>query len=119
MNTLLCGSVAALVVFFFKPYFMRSVAPVSNFNPATIMDGLLSGHVAITAPCDNIETFSAVAIGFIAGLVYIASCRLILRMKIDDPVNASQIHLFCGAWGVLSVGIFDQTHGLVATGDLT
>ena len=37
-------------------------------------------------------------------------------MKVDDPVNASQIHLFCGIWGVLAVGIFDDTHGLIATG---
>lgn len=119
MNTLLSGSVSALVVFFFKPVIMRSVSPVSNFNPANIMNGLLGGHVAITAACDNVESYSAIAIGFIAGFVYIYSVRLFVQVKVDDPVNASQIHLFCGFWGVLAVGIFDQTRGVITTGDFT
>jgi ammonia channel protein AmtB len=55
MNTLLSGSVSALVVLFFKPIIMRKVSPASNFNPANIIDGLLSGHVAITAACNNVS----------------------------------------------------------------
>lgn len=107
MNTLLCGSVAALIVFFFKPIIMRKVSPVSNYNPANIINGLLAGHVSITAACTNVQSYSAIAIGVIAGFWYIFSCRLIVRLKVDDPVNASQIHLFCGIWGVLAVGLFD------------
>ncbi len=116
LNTLLSGSVAALVVFFFKPIIMRTVSPVSNFNPANIINGLLSGNVAITGACNNVESYSAIAIGFIAGFWYILSCRLMIRIKVDDPVNASQIHLFCGICGVLAVGIFDETTGLIVTG---
>ena len=117
MNTLLSGSVAALVVFFFKPIIMRKVSPVSNLNPANIIDGLLSGHVAITGSCNNVKSYSAIVIGFIAGFWYIFSCRLMIHLKVDDPVNASQIHLFCGILGVLAVGIFDETKGLINTGD--
>lgn len=108
MNTLLCGSVSALVVFFFKPILMRKVSPVSNFNPANIINGLLGGHVAITAACDNVESYSAIAIGFIAGFWYIFGCSVLVRLRVDDPVDATEIHLFCGIWGVLAVGIFDQ-----------
>ncbi len=89
INTLLSGTVSALVVFFFKPYLMRKVSPVSNFNPANIINGLLAGHVAITAPCNNVEPYFAMVIGFIAGFVYILSCRLLVRFKIDDPLDAS------------------------------
>jgi ammonia channel protein AmtB len=89
MNTLLSGSVSALVVFFFKPIIMRNVSPVSNFNPANIVNGLLAGHVSITGSCNNVESYSAIAIGLIAGFWYILSCRLIIRLKVDDPVNAS------------------------------
>lgn len=119
MNTLLCGAVSGLVVFFFKPYIMRKVSPVSNFNPANIINGLLAGHVAITACCNNVEPYAAIIIGFISGFWYIISCRLLVRLKIDDPVDASQIHLFCGIWGVLSVGIFDRDLGLIYKGDFT
>lgn len=117
MNTLLCGSVSALVVFFLKPIILRNVSPVSNFNPANIVNGLLGGNVSITAACNNVETYSALAIGFISGLVYILACRLLIRLKIDDPLNNSHIHLFCGVWGVLAVGLFDQNKGLFITGD--
>jgi ammonia channel protein AmtB len=54
LNTLLSGSVAAMIVFFFKPIIMRTVSPVSNFNPANIINGLLAGHVAITGACNNV-----------------------------------------------------------------
>ena len=89
INTLLSGTVSALVVFFFKPYFMRKVSPVSNFNPANIINGLLAGHVAITGPCNNVEPYFAMVIGLISGFVYILSCRLLVRLKIDDPLDAS------------------------------
>jgi Amt family ammonium transporter len=28
------------------------------------------------------------------------------KMKIDDPVGAISVHLVCGIWGTLAVGIF-------------
>eukprot|EP00951_Prasinocladus_malaysianus_P012653 scaffold94547_cov24-Prasinocladus_malaysianus.AAC.1 len=27
-------------------------------------------------------------------------------MKIDDPLDATPVHMFCGMWGALSVGLF-------------
>ena len=54
LNALLSGSVSALIVFFFKPIIMRKVSPVSNFNPANIINGLLAGHVSITGVCNNV-----------------------------------------------------------------
>ena len=31
---------------------------------------------------------------------------LLDRLKIDDPVGAVPVHLFCGVWGTLSIGLF-------------
>eukprot|EP00347_Sterkiella_histriomuscorum_P003159 403365366 len=115
INTLLCGTVSALIVFFFKPYFMRKVSPVSNFNPANIINGLLAGHVAITAPCNNVEPYIAIVIGLLSGFWYIFSCWLLVKMKVDDPVDATQIHAFCGLLGLICVGLFDNDKGLIFT----
>lgn len=107
---------SALVVFTFKPYFMRKVSPVSYFNPANIINGLLAGHVTITAGCNNVEPYAAAAIGLISGFWYILSCWIMVKIKVDDPVDATQIHAFCGLLGLVSVGFFDVDRGLLYTG---
>ena len=70
-------------------------------------NGLLSGLVAITAPCAFVSPLSAVAIGGIAGILVIWSALFWERIvKIDDPVGAVSVHGVNGAWGVLALGLF-------------
>ncbi|CAM9435583.1 unnamed protein product [Choristocarpus tenellus] len=69
-------------------------------------NGILAGLVAITAPCSTCEPEGAFVIGVVAGLVYFLASSLLEKLKIDDVVNASPVHLFCGMWGVLSAGFF-------------
>ena len=76
----------------------------------------MSGCVAATASCNNIEMSSAVIIGFVGAIVYKLSVALFERLEIDDPLQVSQIHGFCGLWGVLAVGIFDKDMGLIYSG---
>merc|ERR1711871_1159618 len=45
-------------------------------------------------------------IGLIGGLIYIGASNLLVKLKIDDPLDAFPIHGVCGIWGCLSVGIF-------------
>ncbi|MHB8066432.1 MAG: ammonium transporter [Desulfobaccales bacterium] len=76
-------------------------------------NGLLAGLVAITAPCAFVHPVAAVAIGAIAGALVIFSVLFIESvLKLDDPVGAVSVHGTCGAWGVLSLGLFaDGTYG--------
>mmetsp|Transcript_15185 Transcript_15185/g.57748 ORF Transcript_15185/g.57748 Transcript_15185/m.57748 type:complete len:479 (-) Transcript_15185:314-1750(-) len=69
-------------------------------------NGVLAGLVSITAPCSTCEPYGALAIGIIGGLIYIASSKLLVFMKIDDVVDAIPVHGFCGAWGVIAAGLF-------------
>ena len=85
-------------------------------EPSKIMNAILAGLVAITAPCNHVDHWAASFIGLLGGVVYILSTKLMHKMKIDDPIEASQIHGFCGLWGVLAVGIFDRDSGLLYTG---
>lgn len=77
-----------------------------QFSLLKSLNGVLAGLVAITAGCNAVEPWAAIVIGVIGGLVYIFSSRLLKCLKIDDPLDASPIHGFCGFWGVLAVGIF-------------
>ncbi|MEL6821768.1 MAG: ammonium transporter, partial [Calditrichota bacterium] len=71
-----------------------------------VLNGALAGLVGITAGADTVSIMSAVLIGFIAGLLVVASVLTFERLKIDDPVGAISVHLVCGVWGTLAVGIF-------------
>lgn len=76
-------------------------------------NGLLAGLVAITAPCAFVNSVAAVFIGLIAGVLCCLSVFFFERaVKVDDPVGAISVHGVCGAWGVLSLGLFaDGTYG--------
>ncbi len=92
-----------------------------------IINGILAGLVGITAGCANVGMFSAVIIGAIAGILVVFSVAFIDSvLKIDDPVGATSVHLVCGIWGTLAVGIFDpgvnigsQILGIVSIGAFT
>ena len=75
-----------------------------------VLNGALAGLVGITAGADVVSVMSAVAIGFIAGLLVVIFVMGFDRMKIDDPVGAISVHLVCGIWGTLAVGIFSANH---------
>ena len=71
-----------------------------------VLNGSLAGLVGITAGADTVGVMSAIIIGFVAGLIVVASVLGLDRAKLDDPVGAISVHLVCGVWGTLAVGIF-------------
>jgi len=71
-----------------------------------IINGILAGLVAITAPCADVSYLSAVIIGAIAGVLVVFSVAFFDKIHIDDPVGATSVHLVNGIWGTLAYGIF-------------
>lgn len=78
-----------------------------------MVNGLLAGLVAITAPCAFVSPMGAVIIGLTSGLIVVEITFLVERkLKIDDPVGAVAVHGANGLWGILSLGLFaDGTYG--------
>jgi Amt family ammonium transporter len=70
------------------------------------INGFLGGLVAITAPCYWVDTWQAVLIGGIAGILVPLGVDLLEKVKIDDPIGAVPVHGICGIWGTLSIGLF-------------
>ena len=72
-----------------------------------VLNGSLAGLVGITAGADTVSVMSSVIIGFVAGILVVAAVIIIdSKLKLDDPVGALSVHLVCGIWGTLAVGIF-------------
>ncbi len=74
---------------------------------ASIINGVLGGLVSITASCAFVGIADAIQIGFIGGIVVTLGTHWLEDwFNVDDPVGAVPVHLFCGVWGTLAVGIF-------------
>ena len=78
-----------------------------------VLNGSLAGLVGITAGADVVSINAAMLIGLIAGVIVVGSVLLIDRAHIDDPVGAVSVHLVCGIWGTLAVGIFSAEHSFL------
>ncbi len=107
VNTMLASASGAIFAMFYmwKKY--------GKPDPSMMVNGMLAGLVAITAPCAFVSSFWAFFIGAVSGvLVCWAAIFIETVMRVDDPVGAIAVHGVNGAWGVLSLGLFsDGTYG--------
>ena len=83
-----------------------------------IINGILAGLVGITAGCAYINVPNSAIIGTIAGILVVFAVTFFDNLKIDDPVGATSVHLVCGIWGTLAVGLFADgpTTGIYTAG---
>eukprot|EP00439_Symbiodinium_sp_Y106_P060873 s2896_g9.t1 len=106
MNTTLSAATGGITVFLLR------YAILKKYDVGGLCNGILAGLVSITAGCGNVECGSAFAIGLLGAFVYQGSSMLLQKLKIDDPVDASPVHGFCGIWGALAAGLFDWGKGV-------
>ncbi len=71
-----------------------------------VLNGILAGLVGITAGADVIPPIWAMVVGMISGIIVVFSAIGLDKLKLDDVVGAVSVHLSCGIWGTLAVGIF-------------
>ena len=93
------------------------------------LNGILAGLVAITAGADQMSAGDSVIIGLIGGILVVFAVFFFDKLKLDDPVGATSVHLVNGIWGTLAVGLFgnlkggaqivSQLKGIVAIGVFT
>tara|TARA_B100000497_G_scaffold15444_1_gene17836 strand:+ start:672 stop:1901 length:1230 start_codon:yes stop_codon:yes gene_type:complete len=96
------GGVSAAMVSFIKD---------KTFDLTMFLNGILGGLVAITAGADQMSPNESVIIGLIGGAIVVFAVSLLDKLKLDDPVGAIAVHLGCGIWGTLAVGIFGNMAG--------
>eukprot|EP00963_Diacronema_lutheri_P000386 scaffold24_cov341-Pavlova_lutheri.AAC.75 len=90
------GGIVTLIYLYFLHHIYDLIA---------VCNGVLGGLVGITAGCSVVEPWAAIIIGGIAAMVIQGVDVVLLKLQIDDPLQAAHIHGFCGMWGVFVVGI--------------
>ena len=101
VNTMLASASGAFGAYLYMVF--RFGTP----DVSMLCNGMLAGMVAITAPCAFVTAPIAIFIGLVAGVLVVLSAMFIETvLRIDDPVGASSVHGVCGAWGILSLGLF-------------
>lgn len=111
VTTTLAGSTAGIVTLFGRRLL------VGHWDALDVCNGLLGGFVAITSGCSVVEPWAAIVCGFFAAWVLIGLNILALKLKIDDPLEAAQLHGGCGAWGLVFTGLFAKEEFIVQAYD--
>jgi len=103
VTTVLASASAALSALFFSHFLTQE----REYDLGMALNGALAGLVSITGPCAFVEMWAAVCIGIIGGLVYVGTSRFTLHtLKLDDPLDATPVHFFCGMWGIIAGSFF-------------
>lgn len=77
-----------------------------HFSFLLTMNGSLTGTVALCAGCNVLPKWGTFVIGGLAGPIFLFFNWLLLRFKIDDPLDAVPVHGAGGLWGAFAVHIF-------------
>ena len=105
--------------------FVVSFLKFKSLDHSMVLNGILGGLVGVTAGADGFTPGGAIIVGAVAGAIIPFSVVFFDKLKLDDPVGATSVHLVCGVWGTLAVGIFGpgdfiaQLIGVAAVGAFT
>jgi len=92
-----------------------TAALLSRADPGFVHNGALAGLVAVCAGSDLFHPVGALAVGAIAGVIFVKGFTWTQeKLKIDDVLGVWPLHGLCGLWGGISAGIF----GLEALGGM-
>ena len=92
---------------------------IGRNDPGFTYNGPLAGLVAVCAGSDLMHPMGALAVGLIAGALFVYMFTLVQnRWKIDDVLGVWPLHGLCGLWGGLAAGIFG-TKALGGIGGVT
>ena len=111
MNTSISAAAGGLTSFLIV--YLLNKGTDSEYSIGALCNGILAGLVGVTASCDTVESWGAMFIGVISGLIYFGYNKLLEKLKIDDPIDAIAIHMGCGSWGVVAFGWFDPNTGVL------
>ncbi|MEZ0308790.1 MAG: ammonium transporter [Ramlibacter sp.] len=80
---------------------------IGRNDPGFVHNGPLAGLVAVCAGSDLMHPLGALAVGAVAGAMFVAMFTLTQnKWKIDDVLGVWPLHGLCGAWGGIAAGIF-------------
>ncbi|KAK0060326.1 ammonium transporter 1, partial [Biomphalaria pfeifferi] len=113
VNSVLSGSSAA-----FTTLAIHKVGIMGqHWSLLNTLNGALAGMVAICAGCDTYRPWGAIIVGAIAAVSFNITSYLMIKLKIDDPVDAVAVHFGGGSWGVIAVAFLKYDTGILMSWD--
>eukprot|EP00095_Tigriopus_kingsejongensis_P012176 maker-scaffold2514_size14919-snap-gene-0.4 protein:Tk12176 transcript:maker-scaffold2514_size14919-snap-gene-0.4-mRNA-1 annotation:"predicted protein" len=110
MSTLVsCGTGGAMVLLLYKFF------GGGTWSLAKIINGCLSGMVSVAGGCDSYYPWSACLIAALSAPIHLGVSNLLVKLRIDDPVDAVAVHFGSGLLGLLVSPLF-RKDGVLATG---
>ena len=109
MNTILGGSGAGITVLVINRTLIGS-----TWSYLMTLNGALSGMVIMCAGCNVYQPWAAILVGIFGGFGFVATHTLMLKFKLDDPLDAVAVHGTSGLLGVICVPIFSYDSGLIS-----
>ena len=80
---------------------------IGRNDPGFIYNGPLAGLVAVCAGSDVMHPVGSLAVGFMAGLLFVKMFAYTQnKLRIDDVLGVWPLHGLCGAFGAVACGIF-------------
>uniref|UniRef100_A0A914Z761 Ammonium transporter AmtB-like domain-containing protein n=1 Tax=Panagrolaimus superbus TaxID=310955 RepID=A0A914Z761_9BILA len=99
INTIMCGAFAALI------YLCIHYLTKGKWTLLLTINAALAGMVASCGGCNRMEPWASVFTGTGAGLIYLGLSKMMIALKIDDPLDAFAVHAGGGLWGLIAVTI--------------
>lgn len=104
---------SGLFAVLFKTRITGEYNRLNKYDIGTFCNGIIVGLVAVTASCDDIKPYFAPFISLIAAVMYSFGVKLMRHLHIDDPVEATPLHMSGAIVGTLAVALFDKNVGLI------
>ncbi|KAK7098148.1 putative ammonium transporter 1 isoform X2 [Littorina saxatilis] len=114
VNTIISGSVSA---FFTMLLQKTGLFGNQRWSLLTTLNGALTGMVAACAGCNVYYPWGAAILGFVAAICYKITSWLMVKMKVDDPLDAVAVHFGGGTWGVIAVAFLNKDNGILLKWD--
>merc|ERR1712037_631441 len=105
VNTILGASMGGLSVLVLTKFLWHRVGD-GKWSFLMTLNGALAGMVAQCAGCNVYEPWAAMVIGAGAAFVYLCIHTLMIRAKLDDPLDAVAVHGGGGMGGLICVPFF-------------
>lgn len=93
VNTTLSAGAAGITALFLNLFLLERMTGEPFFDLKMAMNGSLAGLVAVTSGCGVLEPWGAVITGIVAGILYLAGSKALIRLRLDDAVDGENPHL--------------------------
>lgn len=107
INKVISSTGAAFTSLLFYRLFEKS------WSLLVFINGAITGMVAISAGCDVYEYYAACIVGILAAVVYRLFSITLVKVLIDDPLDAFAVYVGGGSWGLIALAFFDNSKGIV------